>query len=326
MRIHWIDNAKAIGIFLIVLGHFGALYTPLKWVIYSFHVPLFLLITGYLMYPSMNEKSPYEFFTSPIKGYIFAFLLFSLLSIIVEALLYSVAEKQVLDFQHYFAATLYGVHGKDRLLMHFNGALWYFTFLVTSLVVYFSVVKVSQGLLRLVIVMGAAVLSFKYKGLGLPWNFDLVGLGMLFIYLGALAKEYCIFDKVKDFRIRLVVFIVIASPVLVFIEHANGHVNINRYLLGLYPPLTILCAVLGSFIIVAASMLLPASKLAILLSNNTMIIFCVHLGFVKLLRFLKVIEPSWLSQGLVLFSALAITMMCGYIGREIMPFMKRYVL
>lgn len=44
-RVAWIDIAKGISIFFIVLGH---IYTriELRWVIYSFHVPIFFFLSG----------------------------------------------------------------------------------------------------------------------------------------------------------------------------------------------------------------------------------------------------------------------------------------
>ena len=47
-RIVWIDYAKAIGITLVILGHVPV-PADIKWVIYGFHMPLFFVISGYLM-------------------------------------------------------------------------------------------------------------------------------------------------------------------------------------------------------------------------------------------------------------------------------------
>ncbi len=44
-RLEWIDWMKAIGIYLIVLGHF---YSVGEKLIYAFHVPLFFVISGFL--------------------------------------------------------------------------------------------------------------------------------------------------------------------------------------------------------------------------------------------------------------------------------------
>ena len=52
-RINWIDVAKGIGIFIIVLGH--VLKTGfLRQLIFSFHVPFFFLLSGVTL--NTNQK------------------------------------------------------------------------------------------------------------------------------------------------------------------------------------------------------------------------------------------------------------------------------
>lgn len=46
-RFIWIDYAKSIGIYFVVLGH-THLYTPLSNVIYTWLMPVFFFISGYL--------------------------------------------------------------------------------------------------------------------------------------------------------------------------------------------------------------------------------------------------------------------------------------
>lgn len=49
-RKYWIDYAKVFGIFLVVLGHFTPCYRDdySAQLLYSFHLPLFFIISGYL--------------------------------------------------------------------------------------------------------------------------------------------------------------------------------------------------------------------------------------------------------------------------------------
>ena len=48
-RIQWLDTAKCIGIFLVILGHLEVktygFFSPVEWV-YSFHMPLFFWLSG----------------------------------------------------------------------------------------------------------------------------------------------------------------------------------------------------------------------------------------------------------------------------------------
>ena len=49
----WIDIAKGIGILSVVLGHSFESLTP---IIYSFHMPLFLILAGYTIKPIQNNE------------------------------------------------------------------------------------------------------------------------------------------------------------------------------------------------------------------------------------------------------------------------------
>ena len=55
-RYTWIDCIKGIGIFLVVLGHIYKDNYIGQW-IYSFHMPLFFMLSGYLMYTKSVDLS-----------------------------------------------------------------------------------------------------------------------------------------------------------------------------------------------------------------------------------------------------------------------------
>lgn len=54
-RIEWIDFARGIGILLMVIGHAGNIPNVKLW-IYSFHMPLFFILTGYICSLSKRER------------------------------------------------------------------------------------------------------------------------------------------------------------------------------------------------------------------------------------------------------------------------------
>ena len=70
-RIVWVDYAKFAGIYLVVLGHL-----PLSedWVrfIYSFHIPLFFFISGYLHKAS---ESSYESLKANVRSLLIPYML-----------------------------------------------------------------------------------------------------------------------------------------------------------------------------------------------------------------------------------------------------------
>lgn len=54
-RIEWIDIVKGIGILCVILGHLSAPNQITRILVYSFHMPLFFFISGYL-YKSKDLK------------------------------------------------------------------------------------------------------------------------------------------------------------------------------------------------------------------------------------------------------------------------------
>lgn len=83
-----LDITKGIGILLVILGHCGSIpYMPIRHFIFTFHMPLFFLVSGYL-YKAKNAKDsikkdlvrlglPYAFTCLAIVLYYFLYFLIS---------------------------------------------------------------------------------------------------------------------------------------------------------------------------------------------------------------------------------------------------------
>lgn len=89
MRLKGLDIAKGIGIILVVAGHFFPESSP-HWyavarsVIYSFHMPLFLLISGYV-YMYAGRDVPYlSFLKKKVKRVVIPYFLVSFLFIFIK--------------------------------------------------------------------------------------------------------------------------------------------------------------------------------------------------------------------------------------------------
>lgn len=80
-RIHWIDILKGIGIFFVVMGHTFKDNSIYYW-IYSFHMPLFFLISGFLIEPQKTLTSYKEFTLKKCKSLLWPFIFFRIILII----------------------------------------------------------------------------------------------------------------------------------------------------------------------------------------------------------------------------------------------------
>ena len=81
-RITWVDSVKGIAIYLIVVGHFlnVSSLVPVNKVLYSFHVPLFFVLSGY------TYKKPYkniwDGIIKKIKQLLLPYIIYVILSVI----------------------------------------------------------------------------------------------------------------------------------------------------------------------------------------------------------------------------------------------------
>jgi fucose 4-O-acetylase-like acetyltransferase len=75
-RILWVDAAKVFAIWLVVLGHLQALPKLYVCLVYSFHVPLFFFVSGYLE----KQRSPRETFFHASKTLLIPYLALNLIA------------------------------------------------------------------------------------------------------------------------------------------------------------------------------------------------------------------------------------------------------
>ena len=74
-RIDWIDYAKALGVFLVIMGHTYKGYSFIGW-IYSFHMPLFFFLSGTTL--KIEQISCKEFFKEGVKALLIPYILYIL--------------------------------------------------------------------------------------------------------------------------------------------------------------------------------------------------------------------------------------------------------
>lgn len=98
-RYTWLDMAKGIAIFLVVLGHLG--YIPItvgKW-LSSFHLPLFFVVSGILLYIKRDSALPVRsVLARTARGILVPYLWFSLgsVALLFARFLLHTAERQTI--------------------------------------------------------------------------------------------------------------------------------------------------------------------------------------------------------------------------------------
>lgn len=157
-RILWVDTVKALGMFFIVLGHFFPPYIS-AW-IYTFNVPLFFFISGFL---AKKEENWRVFWRKNFNGLIVPFLLLSTL-INFPYIVSNVSDEHRLF--SLFAGLLLGFHSIDGM----NGCMnmWFvYCLLMVKIVFQCSVGRRITLLMLAVCIIG--MVTYHFCGLKLKW-------------------------------------------------------------------------------------------------------------------------------------------------------------
>ena len=268
-RINWIDMARGYGIILVILGHMY-IFRLSSW-IYSFHMPLFFFLSGYVF---NTHKFFSKLFVKKVKSLIKPYFF---LSIIVIA--YRVLESIIL--------------GKDIniikqiwlfLIQRRQTALWFITCLFVIEMMYFFVNKIKHIYLKHCVVLLITLIGLTYEklvGEALFWNIDIAFAAFGFFYIGVLFRNKKIIETIND-RLStmwktIVVFVLFGINL--------GGAILNNKITGSglemissqygFWPLTYVVALSGIIAVVIISMLLT-NKFLIYVGKNTWIYFGLH--------------------------------------------------
>ncbi|MCQ1535101.1 acyltransferase family protein [Methanosarcina sp. KYL-1] len=200
MRYKWIDALKGFGIILVILGHLPT-FPELHTYIYSFHIPLFFFISGYL-FSKEKYTTAKKYVTSRIRGLIWPYFSFTLLSYIIFVMTsYSLSEHKFLlpyegDIMKTFYSMLYASANSTHFeLVIINQTLWFLPCLfITSMIFYllfrFFGHSPKAFISATIVTSLIGYYLIKYLPRSLPWSADTALSAVTFYSGGYLFRNY----------------------------------------------------------------------------------------------------------------------------------------
>ena len=181
-RIKPLDGATGIAIILVVYGHmdFGIpshLYMTIRENIYSFHMSLFMFISGIVMNISIEKHGKTDLLRSKIRRFLPKYLLFSILFLCADIILSSKGFDQVVDLL--INIVLYPAKASA-------GFLWY----IYVLTIYYIILPYIKNVTRRY-TYSVLIFSFFLSLVNLPSLFalDLIAKYLFFIFLSVVCFE-----------------------------------------------------------------------------------------------------------------------------------------
>ena len=291
-RIEYLDIARGIGIFLVVLGHCYSLPEWMWHLIYSVHMPLFFVLSGYVFKPAQSGGSGKgsglgAFIAKSAKALLLPYVLTCGIVIVLQMILAAATGGNVLDTLWSWVVTaVYGAGTHEITLPGFVtatglpigniGAIWFLLALFVARVLLALCLKSRTPFVWVMILFFTSLVTTQHIG-WLPFSIQ-AGMGaLLFLYLGYLLKrlDLLAWDKVhwvaKILVLLIWVYMIIFCGKLWMVS--------NTYTDGV---LDIIGAVCGTFVIVWIAQLLEryVRKLMgwlIFLGQITLGIMCAHM-------------------------------------------------
>jgi len=324
IRLYWIDLLKAGGMFLVILGHATSSIT-LKKMIYSFHMPLFFIVSGYT-WKLRKEMSLKDFVKRRIKALVIPYFVINIIFIpvmIFQASLGKAVKQSLWE-------TIIGIFYSNNQGSYFSSltVTWFLLTLFLAEIMFFLVSKYSRNEKEkfcLVALIAAAgfIFSIIAPEFHTIWHFDVALVGCSLIYIGNLFMENT--DKLKNIiqKKGLTIIIAIIMSLVGFgIAYINRRVSLvaHRYgnILYFYISSVGLTTVGALF-----SMLLPSIKILEYIGKNTLLYLALHDAIIRIVSYyLPIIQESVIySIVFSVFLFFALIPVC-YAINELLGFLK----
>lgn len=262
-RIEWIDILKGFGMICVVLGHLSP-SLPVEQFIYSFHMPLFFFLSGFVKKEQANiglsmKKNTLSLFIP--------FLLWDFLSFLVSV----IGIKQDIITSVYRACFING-------LRSWNAPIWFLLvlFLTKSLHDILRVIHIPNWVILLVSIAASPFIAPLEKA---PFMLNLIPVAMAFFVFGIECRR--IYDKpklqemVRQKPIVILSGILLLAVSIVFGIFLNSRISFTGADFGNYFSFYI-SAIGGILFFVLLFMYLPNWKLLNTIGKNSMFIMCFH--------------------------------------------------
>ena len=272
-RIMFVDIARGIAILLMIAGH--VLETGIKRsIIFSFHMPLFIIISGYFYKErSLKEEIKNSLVHLIIPATIIMLLLINIRNIPLVGFSKSIVDslKTIVVCWSHQSKITYGFEGVS--------VLWFIYMIVLVKIIFMLIRKISKdnelmcfGFVLIVSYIGYII---GISGYWLPWSVDVSFACMVFYYFGYLIKKYNLLNSILTNNTLIIALIFIW---IIGIRYNCIEIAVRSYPNGLWSYITAIC---GSLVILKLSSFIEKksnniSKFLAWCGSNSLYILMAH--------------------------------------------------
>lgn len=328
-RENYLDVAKGITLFLVVLGHLvsfrGTAYT---W-IFSFHMMLFFFVSGYEF--NAKKYGDYRFsayLDKKVKSLLIPFAAAAAIGLVLSYIIpgWRIADMNITYTLLYLAqpATLHV--GQIWFLLGLFWAEIFFFYLYKKL---FSKVSIPTVIFVLILI---SVIGFNINKVTfmqyarLPWKLDSAVTALVFYTVGFYTKETGILNKLFSRKLLSAVVMLLTGFLGFYIaKYKNGYVNICDCQFGNYFYFYI-SAFCGIVFILLLSRFLSKSRVLQYYGRNTLWMFILHIFLLSLSVSVlnAVTKTQYVRSANIPFAYCLVLAVLTYLALGLVPFIIKF--
>lgn len=319
-RITWIDRLRGIAMFSVVIGHVALPKETIS-LIYSFHMPLFFIISGMTLNDKKASETPLiSTVTDKAKKLIIPYFWMSFTVFPIWFVTFKLISETKTTLFQCFKGIFYG--NNVEYYSGTSNALWFLLALFFANIFYSVLVKLAkenEGVLALGIV-ACGIIGYLDKGIAQIWHFNVAFTAVVFMYIGRcimkLYKENTEWFESRKKKSKYAV-ILLLYVIGYFSHRQNGRISMTANKFGNSLLLYYVTAIAFSLAIILTVILLPKIKLLEYVGKNTLLYVGIH---IPIIRFFENAFPIFkqdvkLSILLAIGVYLAMAVICGIFNR-----------
>lgn len=243
-RVNWIDQVKGFAIFLMVYAHNSPAIEPY---IYSFHMPLFLIVSGFFL-PNNNpiENIKIRFRKIIIPYFIWVAFLFLFWVLLAK----DIGESSSLNLStsKNFIGIFYAQGAREY--MDWGIPMWFLPMIFLAFCIVILLKQITSniyyqlGLSFVLALIGSSITT------NLPWSINVAMVASFFIIFGNL-----LFNRIKELDWKTALFLCFVFLILHFFVYQENFTKIDMYR-----------SVYGNFFIFITAALLGSSAFILFLN------------------------------------------------------------
>ena len=283
-----------MGMLLIMAGHAPGLPPSLGAWLFSFHVPLFFLLSGYGIKSQVPALGLFAHLVKLARALLVPFLFFWLVSYLYWLPSHKMGGNVAL-YQGYTLVTPWlGLAKATGEALPMNPALWFFTALFMVSVLFWLLQKALKNNRHLALVAAGisliAVGYFNDASRSWDWNADIALCCLVFFALGA-----ALHDQLDQFNEKEISLPGLSAAAAVFLALSvcgaalDGPVDINQRHFGYTGSLFMLTAICGMALTICLAKIIRKNRVLQFLSENSLTLFALHMVAYRVLTAIFII-------------------------------------